>query len=202
MEKNVFQSVATSPWRVLIDSDIMTKERKYILIGGCLLLLFGLICRFYPFGFEFLNGNAGIALKQKRILKYNVAVQQKPNIEKHLMKLNKITADSVNVFLKGTTPALAAVDIQNTLNRIAEKVGISISRIDIQKEKKLEEDEIISIPVRFRITSTTRQLRDMIFYIESSEKLIRIIDIQSNARKKKFPEHINSSITIEGFIRE
>ncbi|MCK5099591.1 MAG: hypothetical protein KAR45_15895, partial [Desulfobacteraceae bacterium] len=84
----------------------MTKERKYILIGGCLLILFGLIYRFYPFGIDFFNGDSGTALKLKKIQKYSAAAQQKPYIEKYLMKLNKVSATSENVFLKGTTPAL------------------------------------------------------------------------------------------------
>ncbi len=180
----------------------MTKERRYILIGGCLLVLFGLIYRFYPFGIDFLESDSGFELKLKKIQKYSAAVKQKPYIEKYLMKLNKVSAASLNVLLKGTTPALGAVDIQNTLNQIAQKVGVNITRIDIRKAKKLDADEIISIPVRFTITSTTRQLRDMIFFIESSPKLIRIIDIQSKVGQKKYPEYIRSTITVEGFIRE
>jgi len=166
------------------------------------LLLAGFVYRFYPFGFEFLNGTSDLALKQKKIAKYSAAIQQKPYIDKHLMALNKIVGESANLFLKGATPALAAVDIQNTLNSIAEKVGISISRIDVQKEKKLEKENIVSIHVAFRIASTTRQLRDLLYHIEASEKLIRIIDIQANVQKNKNPEEIASSITVEGFIRE
>ncbi len=166
------------------------------------MLLAGFVYRFYPFGFEFLNETSDLALKQKKIAKYSAAIQLKPHIDKHLMALNKIAGESTNLFLRGTTPALAAVDIQNTLNSIAEKVGISISRMDVQKEKKLEKDNIVSIQVAFRITSTTRQLRDLVYYIETSEKLIRIIDIQANVQKNKGPEEIASSITVEGFIRE
>lgn len=180
----------------------MTKERKYLMLGGCLLLLAGIIYRFYPFGFEYLNGDSDIALKQKKVIKYRLELQQKPNIDKHLMALNKVAGESANVFLKGTTPALAAVDIQNILNNIAEKVGVSISRMDIQKEQKLEEDKIVIIRVGFKITSTTRQLRDMLYHIETSGKLIRIIDIQANAQRNKTPEEIVSSITVEGFIHE
>lgn len=166
------------------------------------MLLAGFIYRFYPFGFEFLNGSADLALKQKRIAKYSLAIQQKPYIDKHLATLSKTAGESAGLFLKGSTPALAAVDIQNTLNGIAEKVGVSVSRMDVQKEKKLEKENIVSIQVGFRITSTTRQLRDLIYYIEASGKLIRIIDIQANVQRNKIPEEIASSIMVEGFIRE
>lgn len=166
------------------------------------MLLAGFIYRFYPFGFEFLNGSSDLALKQKRIAKYSLAIQQKPYIDKHLATLSKIAGESAHLFLKGATPALAAVDIQNTLNGIAEKVGVSVSRMDVQKEKKLEKENIVSIQVAFRITSTTRQLRDLMYYIEASEKLIRIIDIQSNVQRNKIPEEIASNIMVEGFIRE
>jgi len=166
------------------------------------LLLAGFIYRFYPFGFEFLDGTSDLALKQKKIVKYSEAIQQKPYIDKHLIALSKIAGESAKLFLKGSTPALAAVDIQNTLNGIAEKVGVSVSRMDVQKEKKLEKDNILSIQVTFRITSTTRQLRDLIYYIEASEKLIRIVNIQANVQNNKTPEEIVSSITVEGFIRE
>ena len=180
----------------------MTKQRKYILIAGSLLLLIGAVYRFYPFGFAFLDGTSNLAFQQKKIAKYRVAVKQKPYIDKHLQALKKTADQAANQFLRGSTPALAAVDIQNTLNSIAEKVGISISRMDIQKEKKIEENNLVSIQVMFRIRSTTRQLRDLIYYLESSEKLIRIIDIRANVQRNKVPEEILSGITVEGFIRE
>jgi len=180
----------------------MTKERKYILIAGCLFIFLGLIYRFYPFGFDSFGDSPGIALKLKKIQKYTGVVNQKSYIEKYLTKLNKVYASSVNLFLMGSTPALGAVDIQNTLNKIAQKVGADIRRIDIRKAKKIENAGITRVPVRFSMTTTTRQLRDMIFHIESSPKLIRIINIQLSVAGKKLPESIRSTITVEGFIRE
>ncbi len=180
----------------------MTKERKYILIAGCFLLLVGVVYRYYPFEFEFFNDASQIAIKQKKIQKYSAVIQQKPYIDKLLLRVNSVAAKSANVFLKGKTPALAAVDIQNILNRIAERVDINIIRIDVRKKKQKKKEGIIRIPVNFRMSSTTEQLRDFIFYIRSSEKLIRIIDIKVNRKNKKGIEQVSSNITLEGFIRE
>lgn len=180
----------------------MTKERKYLYLCGAVLLLAGLVYRFYPSDVGLTGFREGFALKQRKIIKYSSVVGQKESVEKHLKKLNKIVASSVKQFLKGSTPALAAVEIQNILNQIADKVEISISRIDIKKETREKGETIISIPVRFNIVSTTTQLKDMIYYIESSDKLLRIVDMKSNVLKKKHPEQIRSTITIEGFIRE
>lgn len=180
----------------------MTKERKYLFLCGAVLLLAGLVYRFYPFDAGLTGSRENLALKQRKIIKYSSVVQQKESVEKHIKNLNRIVAASSKQILKGSTPALAAVDIQNILNQIADRVEISISRIDIKKETRIKGENIISIPVRFNIVSTTGQLKDMVYHIESSEKLLRIVDIKSNVLKKKYPEQIRSTITVEGFIRE
>lgn len=202
MEKNAFQLVVILSEKGIVIRAVMTKEKKYILIIGSLLLFVALIYRYSFFGVEFFSENQELELKQKKILKYEAAVQQKKYIEKYLVKLNRASAESEKIFLKGTTPALGAVDIQNTLNTIAQKVGINIQRIDIRKTKSLKGKNMISIPVRFTMNSTTRQLRDMIFYIENSKKLLRIINLTSNVRRVRHPERVDSSVTVEGFIRE
>jgi len=180
----------------------MTKERKYLFLCGAVLLLAGLVYRFYPSDAGLTGSRESLALKQRKIIKYSSVVQQKGSLEKHLKKLSKIVAASSQQFLRGSTPALAAVDIQNILNQIADRVEISIPRIDIKKEVSIKGESIISIPVSFNIVSTTGQLKDMIYYIESSEKLLRVVDIKSDVLKKQYPEQIKSTITIEGFIRE
>lgn len=180
----------------------MTKERKYILIVGLILLIFGVMYRFYPSDLGLINRTSDHSLKEKKIFKYSEILGQKTDVEKHLKKLEQMAEKTNALFLKGDTSSLAAVNIQNILNQTANKVGLSISRIDIGKENKLEEKGVIGIPVSLRIVSTTKQLRDMIYHIESSKKMLRIIEINSNVLRQRKPEQINSKITVEGYIRE
>ncbi|THB80329.1 MAG: hypothetical protein D3926_07745 [Desulfobacteraceae bacterium] len=180
----------------------MTKERKYILIFGVILLLMGAAYRFWPENYSLPWRNDSLVLKQKKIDKYHAIVKQKDAVEKHLRRLDKKVTASSKVFLKRNTPSLAAVEIQNMLSKIAQKVEVSIGRIDIKKEIRHKDRDYISIPVNFSMISTTRQMRDMIYYIESSQKLLKIVKVNSSVRSKKKPEQISSSITVEGYILE
>ncbi len=180
----------------------MTKERKYLIVCGVVLLLAGFVYRFYPFNMGTAGSGLSIELKQKKIAKYSSTVKNRAAVEKHLESLKKKIASSSGRYLAGTTPALAAVDIQNIIGKIAEKTGVGIDRVDVKKEKKKEDSSVVSIPVRFTVTTTTRQLRDMIYWIESSEKLLRIIELSSTVGKIAYPEQIRTNVTVEGFFLE
>lgn len=180
----------------------MTRERKILIACGAVLLAAALVYRFFPSGGISILGGDDLALKNRKIAKYLTVVENRKSVEKEMGQLEKAIASSSHLFLQGKTSALAAVDMQNVLNRIAEKVGITISRIDVGKPEKLENEAISMVTVKFSTVSTTRQLRDLIYALESSKKELRVRSIQSRVGKVAYPEQVSSTITIEGFSVE
>jgi len=180
----------------------MTRERRIIVIVGALLLMAGLIYRFQPFD-RGAPGGGQIEMKQKMLAKYSQVIKGNQDIDKRLARAEKSEKAILGMLLTGASPALAAVDIQNTLARLGERTKVNIDRVNVKKPNKFKKGSILAIPVQFNVDSSVRQLRDLITAIESSNKLLRIIEMTCRATQKEGSAvTVRTTMTIEGFIFE
>lgn len=180
----------------------INKERKYILIGGAVLLLFGMIYRFYPSIQGLFSISDEIAIKKNHIEKFIKVVNQKDRIDKQRLNLNRILNRMESGLFTGETPSLAAVELQNILNEIAHATNIKIKTMQVLKETEPGEQVYINIPVRFSFNSNVLQLKEMLYEIEASLKLLIITDMNVDLlRRRKQQDHIRSTITVQGVMK-
>ena len=182
----------------------LSKERKYILIAGGVLLFIGLLYRSFPLFLDIFSGSEEIALKTRKLIKYRQTVQVRNKLEETLSSLSRTLARAESSLLVGDTPALCAVDIQNILNEIANRTKVEIKTMLVLKPKQKKEMKYMSIPVKFSISSTIEQLKETLYRIASSPKIMKVKDIQirTGRRYKGKMEQIDSTITVEGFMKE
>jgi hypothetical protein len=178
------------------------KEKKYILIAGAVLLLFGLAYRLFPF-FQGIQGSgAEINIKERQLAKYQKAVKERNDIEARLVSMNRSLERSEAGLLTGKTAALAAVDIQNILNEIASRNEVEIRSVRVLKSKELDDGHYIGIPVQFTLNSTVRQLKEILYRIEASPKLLTVERIIISVVRQKGSRQIRSDITVCGFMKK
>ena len=177
------------------------KKRKYLLIAGAVLLFIALLYRFSP-GLRVGETTAEIALKERKLAKYHKTLREKKDMEARLASLNRALGRLESRLLTGDTPALAAVDIQNLLNGIAGRSAIDIKTMRVLKPEDEDEAKYIVIPVQFSITSTVRQLKEVLYRIESSPEYLTIRKIRIHAAKSREPEQIQSTLTVAGLMRK
>jgi len=183
----------------------MNKERKYILIGGAILLLIGAIYRFFPEIEAFQPSGEEIVLKQKKLIKYRQTVEERSQTDAKLIALNRSLERSEAGLLNGETPALAAVDIQNILNQIASKSKVEVKAMRVLEPAEPEDGppvkaQFLRIPVQITVNSTIRQFKEILYGIETSSKLLRITEMKITAGRSKPAEQIYSSLVVEGFM--
>ncbi|QTA84509.1 type II secretion system protein GspM [Desulfonema magnum] len=184
----------------------MTRERKYILIGGMILLLLGAIYRFSPDVGDFQLLGDEIAMKERKVVKYRLMAQKRNELDARLISLNRAIERAESGLLTGETPALAAVDIQNILNDIGGRSEVEIQSMRILKPKKPDKDSpakgrYLSIPVQITLNANIRQLKEVLYSIETSSKLLRISDMRVRVRNIRQTEQIYSTLTVEGFMK-
>ena len=177
------------------------KRRRYLLIIGAVLLFLGLIYRALPLFHSIESGGTEIALKEREISAYRRAVQEGQGIEERLISLTRSLEQGESGLLKGKTPALASVDIQNSLNDIAKRNGIEIKSLRVLKPEQTAEDCYLSIPVKFNIMSTLRQLTGLLYRIESSPKYLMVETVRISSRGKNTGQ-IQSDITVSGLMKK
>jgi hypothetical protein len=181
---------------------VMDKRRRYLLIAGAVLLLFGFAFWLFPF-LESVPGNgADIAVQKKRVAKYREAVKERDQLEARIASLSKSLNRAEASLLTGKTAALAAVDIQNILNEIALGSGVQIRSVQILKSQKQDTDLYISIPVQFMVDASIRQLKDILYKIETSPKFLLTVErIGISVLAASGSGQVRCDVTVSGIMK-
>ncbi len=178
----------------------MTKERKYILIVGAVLLLIGLVYRLMPE-----NGvlpQDDIALKQEKLGKYREITAQKPALEAELATLQEQLKQAEAGLSSGDTPALASADIQNIISKIAEKSHSEVSAVRVLKAEDADNKDYLKLPIQLTLMSNTRQLKDFLYEIESSPKILKVAEMSVRVVRTKPEEQIQTTLTVNGYMKK
>ncbi len=180
----------------------LTRERKYILIGGAILLFFGLMYRALPLFQGVYDGGAQITAKEKQLAKYQRAIEDGKELKKRLAALTSALKRGESGFLTGKTPSLAAVDMQNILNAITAKSGVEIKSMRVLKAAKQDDTKYLSIPVKFSIVPTVGQMKEILYGIETSGKYLTVRKIRITVPRRKGREQLRVDMTVAGFMKE
>jgi hypothetical protein len=183
---------------------IVDKRRRYLLIAGAVLLLFGLAFWLFPFFEGIQGGQTDIAAQKKRVAKYRQTVKGRGELEARLVSLNKSLEQVEAGLLTGKTAALAAVDIQNILNEIALGSGVEIKSVQVltSQNQKQDAELYISVPVQFTVSATIRQLKDILYKIEASPKFFLTVErIGISVAGAGGPGQMRVDITVSGIMK-
>ena len=179
----------------------LTKERKWIIGIGAVLLLAGLVYRFYPSLAGLWPGDDEILIKTKQISKYQETIQNSGDLEGRLVSLTRNLERFEPRLLNGDTPSLAAVDIQNILGDITGRANVDIRTVRVLRPEELEGKDYLRIPVQFLVTCSLRQLRDVLHGIESSQKILIFEKVRINSLGKS-AEQVQADIVVSGYMRK
>lgn len=191
----------------------LTRERKYILIGGAILLFLGLIYKTLPLFHGIFDGNTQIAAKEKQLARYQRSIEEGKELKTRLVALTSALEQGESGLLTGRTPSLAAVDMQNILNTITQKSGMEIQSVRVLKATEIQSVHVLkatkqggakylSIPVTFSIVLTTRQLKEILYRIETSDKRLTVHEITIDAPFGKGRGQLRVNMTVNGFMKE
>ena len=142
-----------------------------------------------------------MSFKEKELAKYRQVLQEKKRLEVALISAERELGRAESGLLPQETSALAAADIQNTLNNIAEQKNIRIESMRVLKSKPTENGEYTTIPLEVIMTASIRQIEDVLFFIENSQRLLKITAIRIRLTNVRNPEKIYCSFTVEGLMK-
>jgi len=179
----------------------LTRERKIILVAGAILLLLGAIYRFWPAMVSAVSVADEIALKQEHVEKYRRIAARREDAVSENAAVKRQFRQMENGLLTGTTPSLAAVEIQNTLNKIAENGNLKFSTMRVMKSVESDTADYVRVPVQFAMTSDIRQLKDVIYQIETASQLLMISELDIQQVRSKDNRQIQAVVTVEGVMK-
>ena len=103
-------------------------------------------------------------------------------------------------FLNETKPGLAAASLQKILEGFAQRSGVTVEQVRVEKSKILEETP--AVPIEMSIRSNLRSLTQFISQLENFEKFLLVEEIVIRRINKSDPEELQTRILINGFIQE
>jgi hypothetical protein len=178
------------------------KKRKYILIVGIILLCTAAIYRLYPSFQDLLSPSSEIELKERRVIKYQKRLMADRGLETKLNDLKRLLKNAEAGLLTGKTPSLAAVQIQDILQKITKESGVVIQRLRVLTPEKLEKKGYLSIPVEFYMDATISQLKEVLYRIGVFDKYLTIKNLRISYTRNKLAGNIRCQITLAGYMKE
>lgn len=184
----------------MFNSIVLTKERKIILIAGAILLLLGGIYRFWPAMAAAVSVSDEIALKQEHVEKYRRIAARRDQVVAENAAIKRQFRQMEKRLLTGETPSLAAVEIQNILNAIAEAGNIKFSTMRVMKSVESDSADYVRVPVQFAMNADISQLKDVVYQIETAPQLLVISEMSVRQIRSKDNQQIQALITVEGVM--
>ena len=182
--------------------NLTQRDKQFIITGGVV----AAIIMLYTFVAE------PVYLKQKEIEekiqnrisfieKYYAVLNQKPVYEQKSKTNQDIQSKLARYFFQEKKPALAAANLQKTLEGFARQFSISIERVRIGKPKYIS--NLLAIPVEISLRSNLRNLSNLVQRIENHEKFLIIKKITAKTINVKSPsEELQTQLIVIGFTQE
>lgn len=140
-------------------------------------------------------------IEQKRLLlsRYKAILKRADQLKERETYIKKEFVQLNSVLLAGAKPSLAASELQAILENIVNKVHVTIKSLRNKKPQK--KNTFYQIPIEIIVESTLRELNDVIYHIEKSNKLLLVKDLYIKLVKSGNPEKLESKLVVEGFIK-
>lgn len=164
--------------------------------------MLGIVYRFFPIIENIESLEDEIALKEKNLIKYRRMVQERNELEARRLSLNRMVERAESGLLDGKTASLGAVNVQNTLKEITGQRDMEVLTMRVLKPESKEEDIYMSIPVQITVRCTIRQLKEIIYQIESSSKFLKINDCRIRVIRGRTEGQIQATLTVTGFMKK
>jgi Tfp pilus assembly protein PilO len=179
----------------------LNRERKIILICGMVLLLAGAAYRFSSSLPSFFGKSDEVSFKEKELTKYREVLQEKRKVEMRLISVERELARVEAGLLSQATSALAAVEIENMLSDMIEKEGMRLLSMRVLKSEPTEKGEYMTVPVEIKMIANIRQIKEVLFTIKNSKKLLRVASIRLRLPNIRRPEEIDCTMVVEGLMK-
>jgi len=184
-------------------TNLLTRERKILLISGVLLLCVGAIYRFYPELPVFFPQQNEMERKILRIKKYQSMLKSRKALQAQFDAVNRFLIKAESRLLEGETEMLSAVELQNILNDVARQSGVNAESVRIIQNKDKDMGGMLTkISVNAKISASIAEIKKMVYLLENSDKLIDISRFRVRVLNARRPETVQSEFTVNGYMKK
>jgi hypothetical protein len=180
----------------------LSRREQRVVLGGAavaatvLLVMFALL----PLRERWTSEESTYAASRDRYVRLQTLVASERRLRQALEAQQQALRTSVGLLATGSTPALAASNLQALVQRYAEESVVQLDRIFVAGEAKADSLGLVSIPVQLQGQGDIYGLVDFLFRLQHGEKLLVIDDltISSGLPQTGRQEFVVWSMTMHG----
>jgi type II secretory pathway component PulM len=161
----------------------LNRREQRVVLGGAavaatvLLVMFALL----PMRDRWTSKESTYAASRDRYARLQTLVASESRLRSALEAQQQAVQASVGLLATGSTPALAASNLQALVQRYAEESVVQLDRIFVAGEAKADSLGLVSIPVQLQGQGDIYGLVDFLFRLQHGEKLLVIDDLTISA---------------------
>ena len=123
-----------------------------------------------------------LATTREEIVRYQRLISQMPALRDAVERLER-TRPLAAYLLQGGNRALAAAGLQRNLQQAAQEHGVTI--LSLRVKNPATDGPLERIAVEARLRAGTRELRDLLYFIETTTPYLFVEDLSINARQTR-----------------
>ena len=179
--------------------NISKRDKKVLMIGALAVALF-LVINYVisPFIESENNIQEGTEQKEMLLQKYEKVINQRGEIEKKLAKMKREQSALNKKLLKGSTPSLAAAEMQKMLENISKKYGLELKSVKVKDAE--ESGEFLAIPLEIRLTTDLNSTRKFLADLEKNSKYLIIPKLKISVKNQRDPKEVIVTLVVTGFF--
>ena len=181
--------------------NISKRDRKILTIGIVAVALF-LVFTYVISPFMESEQDIRDRTQQLEMLlqKYEKIIGQQKEIEKKLTQTKRQQGQLNNKLLKGSTPSLAAAEMQKMLEQISKKHDLELKSVKVKDAEK--EGDFLAIPLEIRLTTDLNRTRKFLSDLEKNQKYLIIPQLKISVKNQRDPQEVIVTIVVTGFFME
>ena len=174
------------------------RERRFVIIGGAALVAF-LAINYLIAPAVSRQGEVRSELEEKRraLERYQLVVEGRRRYERKLSDAEHLFAQLQKQILPGEKLTLAAAELQAMLHKAAGETGVTIVSESIHSPKKAE--GFTQVSVELSLNADLKKLRDFLYKIESSGKLLTVPKLMLNASFPRPGAELQVTVAVSGY---
>ena len=177
---------------------ISSRERRVLMAGGAVLIAFFAInYGIVPAVSSQMRVRREYQEKLQVLERYQLVVEGKRRYEKKFAEAEQLFTQLQQRLLPGEKLTLAAADLQAMLHKAAGESGVTIVSESMQPPKKTE--GFTQVSVELSLNGDLRKLRDFLYKIETSGKLLTVPKLLVNARSPRRGVELQVTVVVSGF---
>lgn len=134
-----------------------------------------------PFARRWVTREAAITASGEQWVRLEALVSGEAQLRRALDTLRLAQQSVATRLVTGTTPALAASNLQVLLQRYADESAVQLDRVDAVGEPRADRSGLLAVPVRLQGRGDIYGLVDFLYRVQHGEKLLVIDEMAANA---------------------